>query len=210
MKSKGIIILIIVLFLTGLWYLTTRLIQPKLPEINQPVPDTTEVTVREQDPYRGLRNAPITLIVFSSFTCQACAQSSEVLDQLLALYPQKLKIVWKDLPSDLNLAQTAAIAARCSQQQGKFWQYHDELYKEQANLSAETFNQIAVGLGLNQEIFNRCLSGQQTLPLVQYGLQDATQAGVNNVPFFMLNNGQQIEGYFSLNSWRQIIDSMVL
>jgi len=41
-------------------------------------------------------------------------------------------------------------------------------------------------------------------------LQEATQAGVNNVPFFVLNDGQQIEGFVSLNSWRQIIDSMVL
>jgi protein-disulfide isomerase len=127
MKTLGLSLLGI-LILSGLvvYYFATR--QIILPgSVGQPF---VAVPIRSEDPTLGKASAATTIVYFSSFTCPACRTSALTLDQLRAIYGDTVRIVRKDLPLDTDNARTAALAARCAQLQGKFWQYHDELWRQ--------------------------------------------------------------------------------
>src|SRR5262249_48948425 len=78
---------------------------------------------------RGAADASVTLVEFSDFHCPFCKRVQPTLAELLKTYPGKVKLVYRDLPLDglHPQARGAAEAARCAQDQGKFWEYHDVL-----------------------------------------------------------------------------------
>ncbi len=82
------------------------------------------------EPFRGLENAPVTIVKFEDFQCPYCKQVQPTFVDLLKRYDGKLRLVHKDLPLEAIHAQArqAAEAARCADEQGKFWSYHDKLY----------------------------------------------------------------------------------
>ena len=87
---------------------------------------------------RGNPEAPVTIVEFSDYHCPFCKRVQPTLTQLLDRYPGKVKLAFRDFPlSQLHpQARHAAEAARCAQDQGKFWEYHDVLF-EQAPKAAE-------------------------------------------------------------------------
>ncbi len=167
------------------------------------------VPLRAEDPAVGPVTAKTTLVYFSSFTCPACRTSALTLDQLRAIYGDKVRIVRKDLPLDTDNARTAALAARCAQLQGKFWQYHDELFARQTRLTddASIWISIADDLHLDRALFSRCLNDRATLSLIEQDIADATTAGIPSIPYFELNGTIRVAEDISLSQWRQIIDS---
>jgi protein-disulfide isomerase len=81
-------------------------------------------------PYRGPAKAPVTIVEFSDFHCPFCRRVIPTLTQLESKYGEKIKLVFRDFPID-NLhpgASKAHEAARCANEQGKFWSYHDKLF----------------------------------------------------------------------------------
>ncbi len=84
----------------------------------------------EGAPYKGPPDAQVVIVEFEDFFCPFCKESQRTLDELLARYPNKIRLVHKDFPiDDLHPgARQAHLAARCADEQGKFWAYHDELF----------------------------------------------------------------------------------
>lgn len=84
-------------------------------------------------PVRGPKDAKVTIVEFSDFECPFCQRAFGTVEQIEKAYPKEVKIVYKQLPLT-NLhphAQKAAEASVCAQKQGKFWEYHDKLFKVQ-------------------------------------------------------------------------------
>lgn len=159
--------------------------------------EASAVAVRATDPFKGRRDAPVTIIMVSSFGCPSCKQAAAVLDQILALYPDSVRIVWKDLPESLAESYRAAVAARCAQQQGRFWIYHDRLFSRQDILSNQALYTLwARELGLQEKVFKKCLDTFATKELVDANINDALTANVPAVPYFQINN----EGAVGLQS----------
>ena len=82
-------------------------------------------------PVRGPATAPVTIVEFSDFHCPYCKRVQPVLSQLLAKYGDKVNLVFRDYPVDVlhPQARAASEAARCATEQGKFWEFHDELFE---------------------------------------------------------------------------------
>ena len=73
-------------------------------------------------PFKGSLNAHVIIVAFSDFLSQPCARLWPLLEQLLELYPQQVKLVSKSYPHvDEKLSVKAAIAAMAADRQGKFW-----------------------------------------------------------------------------------------
>ena len=86
---------------------------------------------------RGPKDAPVTIVMFSDFQCPFCAQAVPIVDDVLKAYPNDVNFVMKQFPlrqihPNADPAARAAIAAG---KQGKFWEMHDELYKNNRNLT---------------------------------------------------------------------------
>lgn len=207
---KPLFIFIALILLVALWFLMEPLVKQLLPNKQAANGSNGKVTVNPEDPYKGKTDAPITIVEFSSFTCENCRNSAAIMDQLLALYPDNLKIVWKDFPHDGAPASRAAVAGRCAQLQGKFWPYHDLLFANQDKLLTEEtqiFEDLAAQVGLNTSQFIDCLNGNSVTALIQQNVQEGLDSGLTGVPYFDINNQQRVDSAISLGQWRQIIEA---
>lgn len=152
---------------------------PTMPNVasRSPSPNLT-------DPAKGPSDARVKLIVFSDFQCPYCRDWTSVANQITDKYGSSVQIVWKDYPNATAHpeARKAAIAARCAQQQFKFWEYHDVLYSHQNDLGPALYSDIAKELSLNDAVFSTCLEKGATAGLVDGNIREAVQFGVSATP----------------------------
>lgn len=144
------------------------------------------------DPVYGTVGAPITLIEFGDFQCAACADTHEALLQVVNEYRDYIELVWKDFPltSSHQFAESAAVAARCAQNQDAFWEYHDALYARQAEFLFNPWIEIAGNLGLDTESFKTCLETESTKRYVVEGYFIARALDLVEAPTFYINDTQ--------------------
>lgn len=159
------------------------------------------------DPARGAVDPLVTVIEFGDFQCEACAAMQPVMDQIVAAYPDEVQHVWKDfpIPNDHPQAETAAVAARCAQDQNAFWEYHDRLLQNQATLVLNPWVRFAEELGLNSEQFTSCLQSETKRRLVVEGYFIARALDIAAAPAYSIN-GEIVTGAKTVDELREIID----
>jgi protein-disulfide isomerase len=92
----------------------------------------------------------------------------------------------------------AAEATECANEQGRFWEYYDKLFEEQAGenvgaFSKENLKRFAAELGLDSRQFAQCLDTGKYTEKVQQETAQGWQAGVRGTPTLFVN-GRLIEG----------------
>ncbi|MEW5940493.1 MAG: DsbA family protein [Chloroflexota bacterium] len=156
----------------------------------------------------GPADAPITIVEFSDFQCPYCQRWREqVFDPLLAAYPGKIRIVYRNLPltSIHPQAMPAAEAAMCAGEQNVFWEYHDKLFENQSGLGNDLYLQLATDLGLKMETFEACIADHKYQEAIKADMDFALGLGVQSTPTFFIN-GIAIVGAQPLTSFTQVID----
>ncbi|WP_028584924.1 thioredoxin domain-containing protein [Desulfogranum mediterraneum] len=138
-------------------------------------------------PLLGDPEAPLTLVEFSDFECPYCSKVKPILDKLLKANPGKIKIAFKHLPLRMHAqAKPAARAAIAAQQQGKFWEMHDQLFATK-KISSQSISESAAKIGLDMETFNRDLNSAATEQQLARDMYDAQKAEVSGTPTLFLN-----------------------
>lgn len=142
-----------------------------------------------KSPSRGALEDTYVLIEFSDFQCPYCARAFETVQNFMAGHGGEVRLVYKHLPLvDLHReAMNAALAAWAAQQQGKFWEYHNALFKEQDKLGDQHYLAIAQRLGLDLPRFNRDRVSEAAQKAVADDMELAQKLGINSTPFFLLN-----------------------
>jgi protein-disulfide isomerase len=158
-------------------------------------------------PVRGSAEAPVTLVEFSDFHCPFCKRVQATLTQLLERYPGKVKLVYRDFPIDSlhPEARRAAEAARCAQDQGKFWEYHDLLFTQAPKAAPEDLQRYAEQSGLDVAAFERCLSDNVHRAAVQRDIDEGTRLGVTGTPAFFIN-GRPLSGAQPLEAFVRVME----
>jgi len=153
------------------------------------------VAVAPDGPQRGSERAPVTMVVFSDFQCEGCASAQETVAQLLRDYPEQVRLVYRHFPMDQihPRARPAAVASVCAEQQGRFWEYHDRLYRNQARLAASDLVAVASELGLDNRAFLSCMNSKEAAARVQKDVDQAILSGVSSAPTFFVN-GRPLAG----------------
>jgi len=125
---------------------------------------------------------------------------------VLEQYPNDVKLVFKNFPLTRihKFAMDAAVASMAANQQGKFWEFHDELFKNYNNLNAEKFDELAQAVGLDMEQFKQDRQNPALAAMVQRDLKDGVEAGVRGTPSIFVN-GRLLQQR-SLPGFKQIID----
>ncbi len=112
-------------------------------------------------------------------------------EQALDKYPDSVKIVYKHYPLSFHKeALQAALASLAAAEQGRFWEYHDELYLNQNSLSNEKYIEIAQNLGLDLKKFSLDIMRPSLRKKVEEDIQDAKKAGVTGTPAIFVNGRQ--------------------
>jgi protein-disulfide isomerase len=158
-------------------------------------------------PSLGPADAPITIVEFGDFQCPFCRQwEQDTYQPLLAAYPGKIRIVYRDFPltSIHPNAMPAAEAAQCANAQGAFWPFHDKLFSSDT-LDDATYKQYAQQLNLDMTRFNTCLADHTYDKYIQDNSDFAVKTGVNSTPTFFIN-GLAVIGAQPIDVFKQIID----
>ena len=151
---------------------------------------------------RGNPKAKVMIVEFSDFQCPYCGQVEGTLKTVLAKHEGNVALAFRDMPlSQIHpFAYGAAEASRCAGEQGKFWEYHDLLFGDQAGLDRNGLIAKAAKLQLDAKQFDTCISSEKYKAQIQQDNQEGTRVGVNGTPGFFINgvflNGAQPEFAF--------------
>jgi protein-disulfide isomerase len=164
-------------------------------------PPKVEVTF-DRTSLRGDPKAPVTIVEFADYQCPYCKQTETALNALLKKYPGQVNLAFRDFPlaSIHPYAEKASEAARCAGGQGKFWEFHDALFANQAKLDEPGLNAIAQTLALDEKSFQSCLASGEYKTQVSRDQEDGRKAGISSTPGFFVNGvfliGAQPEAAF--------------
>jgi protein-disulfide isomerase len=107
---------------------------------------------------------------------------------LLKKYPSNVKLVHKDFPiRSHRFAFKAAMAALAADRQGKFWEFHDELFKNYNRLNTEKIDEIAHQLGLNAAEFNQQQKNPEFVAQIRRDYEEGIRLGIRGVPTVFIN-----------------------
>lgn len=155
---------------------------------------------------KGAEDAPITIIQFSDFQCPFCKTAEPTIDRIMKEYEGKIHFVFlnKPLPfhADAKLAAEAALAAG---EQGKFWEMHDLLFKNNKALRREHLNIYADQLGLDRAKFDEALDTHKFLADVEKDIARAASANIDTTPTFIIN-GKLFAGDMPYEDFKRHID----
>jgi protein-disulfide isomerase len=161
----------------------------------------------DNSPVLGNPDASIVIYEFSCFGCPSSKSIQPILKEVLDIYPDQIKLVWKDLPIPelYPEADRAHIAGRCAQKQNKFWQYHDSLWENQTNFSIENLKDIGDKIGLNAKQLEKCIENEETKSIINKDVDEASQLLISGTPHFYINS-QEIFGTATVEDFEQIIN----
>ena len=172
--------------------------------LNYTVPDA------DDDPYLGHADAPVEIIIFGDFQCPFCKAAEPILEAVYLLYPNDVKVVYRDFPlyTIHDQAVAAAQAGECADEQGKFWAWHDEALANQSALAAgpTIFSTWAETAGLDVATFEACVVAERYAAEVQTDINEGFLAGVNATPTFFIN-GERVLGIQSEAQWIELIEA---
>jgi protein-disulfide isomerase len=177
-------------------------------------PSTSEVG-GEPLHVRGQPGAPVTLEEFGDFQCPSCATAAEVIGKLEQDYGPRLRVVWRNFPLAMHAhALEAALAAEAAGLQGRFWEMHDLLYKNQAVWSkgsdpataGQFFTAYARSLGLDVERFAKDSASDEVKARVISDGEHGVSRGVKNTPTLFIND-RDVRTFFSPERLHEAIDA---
>lgn len=173
-------------------------------------------------PVRGDPSAPVTLIEFADFQCPNCGRfARNTAPQIVESYVEtgKVNMVYKHFPIRGPDSISASLASQCAGDQGRFWEFHDMLFKNQEAegsgwANAENMKRFASELGLDREEFDSCLDSQKYKALIEADLAFGQEIGVSGTPTFVIVNsdGSEPEGILGaqpLSSFTAVLDRKI-
>jgi len=157
-------------------------------------------------PVRGDKSAPVTVVAFSDFQCPFCSRVVPTIDELLSKYKGKVKFVFKNQPLSFHQnAKPAAEAALAAGEQGKYWEMHDLLFKNQKALERADLERYAQELGLDMSRFKASLDSGKFKAQVEADSQQGSSVGASGTPTFFVN-GRKLVGAQPYDAFAKMVD----
>lgn len=152
--------------------------------------------VSATDQQTGNLNAATTLVEYGDYQCPHCGHAHPLLKRLLKEKGKDLHFVFRNFPLQEAHPQalSAALAAEAAGKQGKFWEMHDLIFKNQSELSPNKLLDLALSLGLNPQKFATDWKSEAIMQKVESDFEGGIRSGVNGTPGFFVN-GKKLESY---------------
>jgi protein-disulfide isomerase len=178
---------------------------------NVPIPTRT---VAAQGRTLGPENARVTVEEYSDFQCPYCSRAARILDPKIEqdyVADGRVKLVFHPVALIGEESLSAAEAAECANEQGRFWDYHDKLFENQHGenqgaFSMDNLKRFAQELGLNTQTFDQCLDSGKYQDLIKAETKDAVDKGLHSTPTFIIGS-QTFEGLGSYDEVKGVIEA---
>ncbi len=161
---------------------------------------TTSKLIENGSPIMGDSNAPITILEWGDYQCTFCYRFHQNTLDIINddfIKTGKVKLVFRDFPLNGPDSILAAEAAYCAEDQEKYWQYHNELYKNWGGektgwITRESLDRFAVTVDLDLVEFNTCLDEHKYQNRVITHHEFGKEIGIDATPYFLVFNDQKI------------------
>jgi Na+:H+ antiporter, NhaA family len=149
------------------------------------------------DHVRGEPDAPLRLVMFGDFQCPFCLGAQSILRRVRERLGEELLFAFRHLPIPERhpLAPLAAEASEAAAAQGRFWDFHDELFAAQPRLSRETMLAVGRDLGLDAERMAAEIDAGTHRDRVVRDLDSAERSGATGTPTFFVNGVRHYGAY---------------
>jgi len=173
--------MILIAVIGGVAVLLTQ--KPAYPDIENP------------QPAKGNLEAKVIVQEFSDYQCTACIATEPYVEAIFQEFKDQVRLEYKQFPLTKihNFALTASEASFCAQDNGKFWEYHNLLFKANGKLDNDSLVSIAKSLGIDEAKFKNCIYSGKKEARVNQDIAEGTGLGVNGTPTFFVN-GEKVEG----------------
>ena len=156
--------------------------------------------IENGSPFLGNPNAPITILEWGDYQCTFCYKFHQNTLQIINedfIKTGKVKVVFKDFPLNGPDSKLAAEASYCAQDQEKYWQYHDEVYRNWGGertgwITREALTEFAQVVNLDTEKFNKCLDDNKYESKVNSLYEFGNDIGIDATPSFLVFNDEKI------------------
>lgn len=191
-------------------FASTQATQSRLIAIAQAAPGSGELSTPD-DPSTGPADAKLTIVQFADFGCPFSEQESYVVTAVARQFPDDVRVVYRDFPlTDIHPgADLAAQAGGCANEQGKFWEYHDLVFRNSGAFTEDLLIDYASQAGLNTNSFRGCLETGKYASEVAQDLADGVAAGVTGTPTFFMN-GEKIDGAIPFATFKDIVNAFLV
>jgi len=177
-------------------------------------------------PLLGNEDAPVTIIIFSDFSCQFCAAASGANEEIVnsmksrssgwePIMPNvikdyvdtgKVKMAFKYFPGH-GAGQQAMLTGLCLNEQGLFWEFHDKAFADyEFTNDLGKMKALAGELGADMDALDRCLASNKYNSKLNSDTQEGKEAGVQGTPAFFVN-GKLVSGAVPYSDIKKVIDS---
>jgi protein-disulfide isomerase len=164
----------------------------------------------------GSPTAPVEVIEFADFECPGCGQFSTVTEpdvRTKLVNTGKIRIRYIDYPLPMHRnTWDASLAAACANDQGKFWEMHDQIFQNQDRWNGEATSRprsvladLAKSIGLDMDKYNACMKAETHRAKVQSHLQEAERRQVNQTPTFIIG-GKMVPGAIPYDTFKKLVD----
>jgi protein-disulfide isomerase/uncharacterized membrane protein len=161
-------------------------------------PAKNEIRRLGHEPVLGNEGSPVIINVFSDFECPFCQKAAFALKEVQSRFPDKVAIIFKNYPLDYSCnsylrspmhvhACDAAIAGVCAKRQGKFWDLHDKMFKNDRHLTQADLNKYAQEIGVDMSAFATCLEDRSVVLEIDQDIEEAYKLGVSGTPYIYIN-----------------------
>ena len=221
----------ILLITVGALFIVGAFLYPQIRPIADIVPVDVAPKAQANDNTLGDPNAPIQIVEYSDFQCPFCERFATTTEPLLEQYfinTGKVLFTYRSagnwVSGNLGGVRTesadAAAAAYCAGDQNKFWEMHAALFannrdvEDQGSFTDRRLAAIAESISLDMTAFNDCYSSGKFADRVQQDFDDATAAGIQGTPYFVMTykvNGEvkteTIDGAQPIDVFQQKIEA---
>lgn len=148
--------------------------------------------VDQKDHRLGELSAPLLLVEYGDYECPNCLNAVPVVEALRERFGDRLSVVFRHFPQNSvhKFAGAAAQAAEAAGAQGKFWEMHKLLFKNQERLGDIDLTHLALGLGLDVYRFQNDAESGPTLDRIRDDIDSASASGVYRTPTFFINGSR--------------------
>lgn len=169
-------------------------------------------SITDDDPWLGAEEPIIYIVAYESFGCPYSKDNQTDIKQVMAKFGPLVRYVTKDFPTEglhpnvLN----AHLAANCANEQGKYWDYRDLLYANQATqenpdfFSKENLSTLSKQADINNAQFKKCLDDEKFIQEIRQDAASGYNVKVVGTPSYVVN-GSLIEGEIKFPVWEEII-----
>lgn len=166
---------------------------------------------------KGNPDAPVQIIEFADFECPGCGNFATVTGpDVMKRLVETGQVAFRffDLPLDIHRnAVPAHNAAHCANEQGKFWQMHDQIFAGQFDWNTQAtsnpkrlFEDYAKNVGLDVDAWNACYDSGKMLPQIMANRDEAVRLRVRYTPSFIIN-GTLVEGAVNYDDFKRYVDA---